>query len=146
MKNRILYGSILLLFVINGIQLYVQLSHGNHHPPRPREVIIETLGFSVNQIASYDELIAQHQKDIRKIEDELLLRKEDLHKKVLVENENIEHSDLSKVLEVYMRLEKIHVSHFQDIKSLCTKDQLPKFYDLAPRLAEMFRPKPPKRN
>jgi hypothetical protein len=145
MKNRILYGSIVLLFITNGFQIYWQLTHVPRHPPSPREEIIEILGFSENQITAYDKLIAKHRQDIRLIEEELIALKEPLYEKAFVAEEVLLEMDFQEIRMAYEQIERINIAHFLAIKQLCSKEQIVKFENLSTRLAKMFTHKPPPR-
>jgi len=143
MKNRILYGSIIFLFLVNGFQLFLKFSGSNPHPPRPREVIIEQLGFDEQQILVYDELIFEHQRLVRTIEGELLDLKRKLYQDAILENIPLSELDFTQLQQAYTKLEKIHITHFLEIRSICHDDQQQKFDRFAPDFAELFRPKPP---
>jgi periplasmic protein CpxP/Spy len=144
MKNRILYGSIVLLFAVNCFQIYWQFKHVPEHPPKPREIIIEKLRFSENQIKAYDKLITQHQRDIRILEEELHTLKGHLYKKILVQNDVLLDVDFQEISDGYERIERINIAHFLEIKKICSKEQVVMFENIVPELAKMFK-KPPRR-
>lgn len=145
MKNRILYGSIVLLFLINAFQLYWQFQTDRRLPPRPREVIITELNLTDNQVLRYDQLIQKHQRELRAIDGDLLHSKTDLYNKILVQGSAVTDSSFLAIILVYQQLEKAHVAHFLQLKELLTISQKKKFDALVPKLADFFRPKPPKK-
>jgi hypothetical protein len=145
MKNRILYGSIVLLFLINAFQLYWQFQTDKRLPPRPREVIITELNLTDNQVLRYDQLIQKHQRDLRAIDGDLLHSKTALYNKVLVQGSTINDTAFLAINQVYQRLEKAHVDHFLRLKEILTKSQKKKYDALVPKLAHFFRPKPPRK-
>lgn len=146
MKNRILYGAIIVLFLVNGIQLYFSILESNKRPPRPREIIIRELAFDEEQIKKYDVLITEHQQYIRSIEEQITEKKTKLYKSALLENSSVDSVLFSEIAQIHIELEKIHIDHFQQIKGLCKGDQLQKFDDIVPKFSTLFRPpKPPKK-
>ncbi len=144
MMNKILYGSIVLLFGINAAQLYFSLRRPEIHPPRPREIIIDRLNFNAEQVEQYDKLIQEHQDGMRSIEEQLISLKSALYKKILLEKEPVEQSNFDGIATLYVQLEKTHVEHFKKIHELCQPVQELAFQNLVGELGSMFRLLPPK--
>ena len=142
MKNYILYGTILLLFLLNGWQLFGRLTEQQSRPPNPKEMIIAQLDFDETQIKAYESLIHEHRNEVRSVELKLMSAKTRLYKKGLLSNEASENGDFSEVTVLYQNLEQAHLQHFTAVKALCSEEQLSKFEELIPKLAEFFRPKP----
>ena len=116
------------------------------HPKHdgPRNEIITILHFDNQQIEKYDQLIKQHQKDIRNADRELIVAKNKLYKNL---DQPLNDSLLQCVLDKQAKIEKIHFAHFQDIKSLCKSNQFVYFKQFNKKIADLFthRMKPPKR-
>jgi hypothetical protein len=104
----------------------------------PREIIIERLHFSDAQIRSYDELIAWHRREIRKTDEEIISLKSRLYEGLSAAHALPHDSLLEKIGALQMEIEKIHYKHFQDIKNLCTSEQIPYFEQLLKEIAVIF--------
>ena len=114
----------------------------------PRNLIIEKLGFDEIQTQAYDKLIDWHRHEIRNTEELILSVKNELYNHLSNDSDTaICDSLIHEIGNLQISIERIHLKHFKDIKSICKKEQLPAFEKLTGELAKLFtkgRPKPPK--
>ena len=146
-RNKFQIWLIAALLVLNAIlAMFLFFKNPKHRgEDRPRNIIVEKLHFSKEQVAEYDILIANHRKQIRSNQDQLNALKNNLYGQLVVENINPD-SIFINIAEVQRNIEKIHFDHFKDIKKLCTKDQMQAFDSLSKELAEIFSlPRPHKK-
>lgn len=133
-----------LLVVSNFFLLYflLQKPKGHMPPDGPKNIIIERLNFDDNQIIDYEKLIHQHRKDIRENDLKILGLKNELYL-LLMENEVESSIDslTTEIGKIQKNIEKIHFSHFQDIKALCKQEQIDEFEILSKELAAIFNHK-----
>lgn len=143
-RNKFQIWLIAALAVLNVIlAMFLFFKNPKHRgEDRPRNIIVEKLHFSKEQVAEYDKLIANHRMQIRSNQDQLNALKNKLYGQLVVENINPD-SIFIKIAEVQRNIEKIHFDHFKDIKKLCTKDQMQAFDSLSKELAEIFSPPRP---
>ncbi|MBL0043946.1 MAG: hypothetical protein IPP33_05895 [Flavobacteriales bacterium] len=63
-KERLLSFAVLLLLVLNGITVFMLLRGSDRHGPppedRPKQMVIDRLGFDVEQVKRYEALIDLH--------------------------------------------------------------------------------------
>ncbi len=114
------------------------------HKPSPREVVIERLHFDETQVAKYETLIQKHRSDVKDTEKALMELKTNLYNNLKnTENKTLSDSLINSIIALQNKLEHIHYAHFEDIKKLCTPEQLNNFNELANDLARIFGPAPP---
>ena len=80
-KIRLLSILALALFLTN-IGLLVFVYNGGNNKPKekgPRNIIIEKLSLSIEQVTQYDKLIEQHRKEIRTVEESIRNTKKQLY-------------------------------------------------------------------
>lgn len=142
---------IILLIILNGIfgfMLFNRPSHGGPmgppNPEGPKKIIIEKLDFSENQIEQFDELIEEHRNLITQKEEGLRTLKNELYGQLLVDEESQKVNEISeKIGAIHVEIEHIHFQHFEDIKKICTQDQLDDYSDLVKELGMLFAPHNP---
>lgn len=147
MNKKRFYILVVVILLISNVFLLTMFIIGpkGHQPPnRPKLIIIEKLGFDQNQINAYDKLIAEHRSSIRKHETSLNKAKETLYKQLNVSEHNND-SIYAIIASEHQKIEEINFSHFEDIKALCKKEQMPKFESLTKELADLFDKRPPKK-
>lgn len=113
------------------------------HPPigeGPKGLIIEKLQFSEEQIVQYNQLIEEHRKNVSQKEQALKEAKLDYYQTLNTGNPE---TALENLLEAQKQMEQIHYNHFNDIKSICNENQVPKFEDLVNELPRLFEPHKP---
>lgn len=144
-KSKLLALCVIALILLNlGLLAFMFNRPGRHHQ-RNREIIIERLHLDQNQIQQYDELIVWHQREIRKIEDNMRQTKNKLYLQLPdTPNENTKDSLINAIADDQKKIERTHFKHFADIRKLCRKEQLPAFDALTQELAQLFsRPQGP---
>ncbi len=150
-KTKLLTLAVLSLFLLNiGMLGFLFFSNQKgHHPPsdhgpnggqKPREIIIERLHFDAQQQKEYDQLIQWHQGEIRAIEDNIKLSKNELYQLLSETEVNIKSKDslINALSSSQKQIEITHFKHFEDIKKLCHKDQIEDFNDLTMELGRLF--------
>ena len=119
----------------------------SHYRGLPKNIIIQKLHFDENQRGDYENLIHEHQREIRKYNDELMALKKDLYAGLRKENPAATKDSLiSEIEKIQIAIENTHYSHFQDIKSLCKPEQMEAFNRLTLELSRIFTPKRPPRH
>lgn len=146
-KSTLLIGIIIGLLACNGLLLYFVLRpHKGPKPEGPKKYIIEKLDFSPEQIAQYDGLIEEHQKQVRETEQGIKESKKELFEALNAAHPEAKSDSLIQVINGYQaKMEKIHFDHFLALKRLCTAEQLPAFEELTTELGRLFAPKHPPR-
>ena len=134
---NIIFISILILsnLVLAGFILFRKPPH----PPKPREIIIRKLNFDKEQAEKYDLLIKAHQESIIVNEKKMLSLKNGLYGSLSKNGHGSNSDSLSlEIGKIQTEMERIHYSHFLEIKKLCKAEQLPAFEALTVELAKMF--------
>lgn len=144
-------GLVIGLCVINiGLMAFVLFRTGPPPHPggmrpedRPRQLIIEKIGFDQQQVTQYDQLITEHRTTVRKLEAQIMEAKNNLYH-TLVENTSAKDSIINGLTSLQQRVETTHYNHFLDIKKICRADQQDEFNQLTTELADYFRPHKPR--
>lgn len=163
-KNKILTAAVILLLVINiGILglLWFDRKPGhdkrippleNHHPPEggtsnagPKDFIINELELSKDQISEYENLIEEHQSDMKKIREKIREKKEDLWNSFEKNsNDTAEAKRLaSEIGADQNETELITYRHFQKVKNICTEEQKKKLDKIIKEALRMMGPQHP---
>ena len=140
-KIKFLMGVVVGLCIVNiglmGFILFrpaintppVMVRRGVPGPPgmmpeeRPRQLIIQKLNFSREQVIEYDKLIEAHRDSIHTLEKQIRNAKNQLYS-TLVPGTIAEKDQLVRRLgELQQRMESVHYNHFLEIKKLCRDKQ-----------------------
>ena len=141
-KQRFLMILSVALIISNAITIFLLLKRPGH-PPSPKEVIIERLDFSADQIAKYDDLIKGHRKFLKSSDERIMGLKNELFQK-LDQDQPLEKDSLITLINKQQRtIEEAHFEHFKSIRGLCEKEQIAKFDELTKDLGTIFRPPMP---
>lgn len=144
---RLLIAGLILTNLSLALFILLRPSGASSHR-RPREIIIERLRFSPEQVRSYDELIEWHRSEIRKTDEQILELKTHLYSGIAGSLPGAaDDSLIAEIGRLQMHAETIHYKHFEDIRALCTPGQLPDFEALLEDIATLFskpRPGPPR--
>jgi hypothetical protein len=109
----------------------------------PKNHIIEVLHLDQAQVAQYDILIADHQKQIREQEGQLMNAKNALYATVVDEpSDSLIQGLKMNVSSAEEKIQDIHLNHFREIKKLCKPEQLPAFESLMNEVGFLFAPGP----
>lgn len=137
--------SLLLLCLNLGLLFFMFFHRGrHHHMGGPKQVIIKSLNFSQAQVKDYEALIEHHRYQIHTKEREILNLKRNYFQK-LKEDTQLDSVNANMRLQISQlvdSVERIHFEHFLAIKKLCKAEQLPKFYELSDKFADIFQPRP----
>jgi periplasmic protein CpxP/Spy len=150
-KSKLLTITVIGLLLINIATLgflFIKSPKG-HQPPGHRndkkEIIITKLHFDVHQQKEYKKLIQWHRGEIERNDNEIRDTKTALYH-LLSENEidsKRKDSLMLQLNKLQMQIETAHFKHFEDIKKLCSKDQLEDFNELTHELGRIFSPNKP---
>ncbi|MCF8464227.1 MAG: hypothetical protein K9G41_05275 [Flavobacteriales bacterium] len=133
----------------------------NHHKQRPhgrneagpKDIVIEKLKLNDEQIATYNQLIVEHQLAIRENDSLMMATRHELYNQLMNQDQTEIDIQLNAVAKLQKQVEIVHFQHFQKLKSLCSEDQLSDFEELAEEMAALFngvrpphgqRPPPPR--
>lgn len=139
-KNKI-YLIVIVSLILSHVVIFSVPRIKRPQKEHPRKVIIHELGFSEEQIASYDTLIDTHRKSIR-ILNEKIQQERKLYYTALNNEGGIEGID--SISAAQLKIERTHFLHFQELRALCNDVQKKKFDALTPRIQNIFF-KAPKR-
>lgn len=140
-----------VLFLINLVLIgFLFLKPGKHGPGEgPKKLIIERLNLNREQVVQYEALIREHRKSIHQADRELREAKNQLYQTLSHHaTDSLQQLMLEKTAKIHQHIEEIHYRHFQDIRALCSPEQLPAFDSLRRDLSKLFsgpphpRPRP----
>jgi protein CpxP len=146
-KTKLLTLAVIALFIINILTISFLFFKKGPRPnegkrPRPREIVINKLGFDAQQIETYELLINDHKSNIGELDDKIKDAKNDLYQQLaLLDNKKTTDSILNTLSKYKSQIEILHYNHFLDIKKLCKPEQLDSYNDLTMELAKIFAPK-----
>lgn len=148
MKIKLLLPLIIGLIVSNGLLVGFFITKKPQHPNKqnPKEIVIQILQFDSTQIEDYNQLISEHQKLTRNMEDDLKTNKKELFQ--LLNNKTVSNrsdSLINIIAVTHGKIEKLHYQHFIEIRNICNPNQLERYNELTNELINIFRKKPPKK-
>jgi ribosomal protein S24E len=118
---------------------------GPHHP-NPKQKIIKCLNFDKDQVSKYEKLVHLHRDEVIKMDKEIFNLKQKLYATLASQENPIMLDSLStEIGKIQKEIELLHYQHFEDIKKICTKEQIPVFNELTKEFGRMFSRKPPKK-
>ncbi len=111
-------------------------------PPRssngPQQKIIQQLKLNDKQIQAYEKLIEDHQVQHKKKNKEIMALKKAIFE-TLPSNDLVTKDSLVYQLgQAQMEMENVHYNHFEDLKALCTAEQIPAYNDLMEEVTKLF--------
>lgn len=153
-KIKLLTFAVISLLVLNiATLLFLVFSNDGgrsvrRHRPRPDKIIIDQLHFDEKQQAEYRELIHWHRTQINDLDFKMQQTKHELYLQLLKSDidQNIKNSLINQLSKIQNQIENTHFKHFQDIKKICSKEQIKDFNDLTEELTTIFNHPPPKPN
>jgi periplasmic protein CpxP/Spy len=131
--------------------LLLNRPHGPHPPymkvqQGPKARIEERLAFTEEQRKAFHDLIEEHRSQIQAKDEEMMAARNMLYAQLSVGDVGQNDSLLSAIGRIQQEVEQIHFAHFEQIRGLCTAEQLPAYNELTKELAMYFsQPKGPKR-
>ena len=139
-KTQILYMALAVMFIINIAWLFFYFFCNKHQSnDGPKSLIIEKLNFDQAQVAQYEVLILEHRSAISQANEELQGFRSSLFHSLINETIMPNDSILNLLANKQIEIEKIHFTHFQQIKAICTENQLDSFNQLCLELANLFK-------
>jgi protein CpxP len=147
-KTKLLTFSVIGLLLLNvGIICFLffnrpHLEHLNQgsNTRTPKEIIIKKLHFDPNQINKYEKLIAVHRNKIDSLDNQIKALKSELYSqlKQTTINKKLKDSLINLLSTNETQIDETHFNHFQDIRNICTKEQLEDFNSLTEDLVKLF--------
>lgn len=140
-KIKLLTIAVIILLLCNiGLMIFMhsmKSPHRNHDGPKKH--IMEVLQLNDTQANQFEELIKQHQANIKTEENTMSDLKGQLYSG-LVNEMNVEQHDslVNELGKIQSGIERIHYKHFEDIRSLCNEEQQKNFNTLANELSTLF--------
>jgi len=144
MNKLTLYkGLFIALAVLNVILVTFLFIKKSKKRIRPREVVIEKLDFTPQQIERYDELITVHKANVKKSGRSIQFAKQALYNQLAMKEQNATVLDSlkDKISLAQRNIENIHYNHFLDIKKICRPKQQPAFDALTVEISQIFNPR-----
>lgn len=119
---------------------FIMLRKPKHPMPQgPKKMVIEKLHFDDKQVEQYEVIIQEHQKNIRKADDDIIKYKNALYQTLTKsDNESEKDSLINQIANVQKEIEDIHFNHFLEIKKLCKPEQQKYFEDLTKEIEGLF--------
>lgn len=148
-KIKLLTFLVVSLAVLNiGLVCFFVFTKKGFEKRMPKEIIIEKLHFDKQQIRLYEAKIAEHQREIRTLNDAINNTKTELYQLLNTNtiNEMKKDSLIQLISKQQNKIETVHFNHYLDIKSICKKEQMADFTILTTELAQIFSKKPRPRN
>ncbi len=110
--------------------------------PEPREVIINELQFTDDQIDQYEMLIHAHRSEIDITQQKINAIRKQLYSRLAAPvSDSLGVELLTKELgQLQAHIETIHFHHFEDIRKLCKGNQIKLFDDFSTELNHLFAP------
>ena len=150
-KNRSLIGIIIFLLVSNiGMLIFfLVLGNGTRKDHPPHKDIIATflkndMGFTQQQMDQYDKIHKDHMDKMKPFFDSVHSSKDNFYNLLNVnEPDSVVNKAAAVIGENQMSLDLKMFKHLQNVRNLCTPDQLPKFDSLFKNvIAKMTHRKP----
>ncbi len=152
-KTQLLAILVVVLVLLNAATLGFLLLGRPHgpHPPHmksehgPKARIEERLSFTAEQEKAFQGLIEAHRSQIRAKDEEMMAARNMLYAQL--SDGDTAHTDslLAAIGRIQQEVEQVHFAHFEQIRGLCTSEQLPAYHELTKELATYFgHPKGPK--
>ncbi|MBD80996.1 MAG: hypothetical protein CL840_18910 [Crocinitomicaceae bacterium] len=146
-KTRLLSILVGVLVVLNIIMMTWVMLGGKHHykhPPRhkegPKQMVIESLNFSTEQVKQYESAIKKHRAAVSDVDQKIRSKKNELYSLLKEPSAPEKDSIVEELTRLMIEMENIHYAHFEEIKSICEPNQLDEFNDLTEKLTRIFLP------
>ena len=148
-KTKVLSILVGALIIINAVVLaWVVFGNKQKHRPNgkrhfePKQIIIERLNFSEDQVLLYESTIIEHRETVRKLEEQIKSTKNELYSSLSADSATNKDHLMTELSQLLIQMENVHYNHFQEIKSICKADQIDEFKNLTQELARFFAPHP----
>lgn len=146
-KQKLLSAAVILLLTLNlgmiAFQFFQKGAHGPQDKPplredEPKNIIIERLHLDKKQIAQYENLIKEHQRVIKSLNDSVRFAKNNLYHSLAIENFSAKDSLIRRLGGLQDKIELTHYNHFASIREICRPEQVEDFNKLTQELAGFF--------
>lgn len=107
----------------------------------PKDYIVKRLNLNEAQIKQYDVWIEAHQNKRKELNKKIIKNRQLLYQQLVTNTPEIPNRFIDELGMIQQELEILHWKHFQDLKLLCTEDQLKEFNLLVDELAILFASK-----
>lgn len=151
-KEKFLWIFIIVLIAINAATLFFIVSGRRPEPGSKFDrTVIDKLKLTDGQIKQFNIMKREHHQDIIRVDAEMRSIYE-RYFYLLTDTANSSDKDSLEVILSNKQKEKIQITyhHFDNLKSICTKEQQEKFKELVPLLMHVINPQknpvPPRRN
>lgn len=143
-KEKLLFGLIIFLVVLNGIVLYRSEFSGHPGPPRPPhdQIIEETLGLDNDQKSVFEDLKHEHHRKMVELEHEFGQTLSSYFQQLTTVDSTRRDSLEARLGDLEREKAAITYRHFEDLRNLCHPDQKPKFDAFLPQLIRFVLPPP----
>lgn len=115
------------------------------HRNSPDRVLVKELDFTAEQEAKYLALVEEHRRTVDELRKNIAREKENMF--LLLKQNNINDSlkreAAGKPASYMAEIDFVTLSHFQQVRQLCTPEQQAKFDDLLQRISQLMQPAPP---
>ena len=140
-QAKLIIVALLLVNIMLLVTLYVGKPAQNQFN-RPKELIIERLGFEEMQISDFEGLVVEHFTEVRTVQSEIRVYKQEINSDLLLENPEMNDSLNNLLSNCFKKMEELHFKHMRDIKDICNPEQkLNYFNKMVPELGEIFGPR-----
>lgn len=141
-KNRFYILIIVGLIISNLALIFFMKSplrgRGEMHDG-PKSLIIKKLDFNDAQKEEYLELVENHFSTVKELHNDVRENRQKLYKLLNHKNDDLKRDSLlNEISNKIVEIERFHYKHFEDIKNICTEQQLSKFENLTEELGKMF--------
>jgi hypothetical protein len=142
----LLISNLLLVgYVLSGRKADRLENKGRPAHPGPRNLIIDKLHFTDEQVVAYDKLISWHRKEVEEADEQIIQLKNKLYEGLNQPEKTIEADSIAvRIADIHKHLEQVHYKHFQDIGNLCIGTQKADFESLTKEIASLFAHPPHK--
>lgn len=139
-QAKLIIVALLLVNIMLLVTLYVGKPAQNQFN-RPKELIIEKLGFEEMQISHFEGLVVEHFTEVRTVQSEIRAYKQEINSDLLLENPEMNDSLNNLLSNCFKKMEELHFKHMRDIKDICNPEQKLIFNKMVPELGEIFGPR-----
>jgi hypothetical protein len=126
--------------------LVVFMLAGSPRPPKhrsPKEEIISLLHLDEQQQARFENLIQEHQLQMRALMERMLEEERRYYKDSFLQKDSILVSSRQSLSLAHQEWEDLQVKHLSKIKSICREDQMVYFNELVSQFPQFFQPPHP---
>ena len=143
-KIKLLTFSTIALALINvGLLVFLLVKKPPRHNGHDdlKKVIINQMHFDDSQQIAYHKLVDKHGIAMEDFNDGLKIQKNVLYELLKKSDYSVERdSIINNIATITKSIDSLHFSHFEDIKKLCTTDQMGYFNDFTTEVGAYFNP------